>query len=250
MYVRLAFSVAAHLDTDILLVDEVLSVGDVKFQQKCMGKMQDRAFADKTILFVSHNLAAIGNFCTRAILLEGGQLAAEGDTRDVLRRYLSDGDTTASRDLHDAKRRSSRGEVWQCMRHAALLDECCVTSTFFSGGGWRLRVECVFPPEMEGRSLNLGFVIQDMTDRVLIGSNVQQYGKLYEVRCQECTFEAEIPQLPLVPGRYRVSLYLGDGQTDHEIVEGALQFEVAWQGGRGTARPPHVGVIQTEVLWK
>jgi len=250
MYVRLAFSVAAHLDTDILLVDEVLSVGDVKFQQKCIGKMQDRAFADKTILFVSHNLAAVGSFCARTILLEGGRLVKDGKTAEVLPVYLSEGEATASRDLSEAPRRGWRGEIWQWIRRATLLQSEEPTCTFQTGGIWRLRVECEFPQEMAGRRVNLGFVIQDGIERVVLGSNVQQYGKFYEARQGKRVFEASIGELPLVPGRYWVSLYLGDGHSDYEIIERALQFDVVWHANGDAVRPPHVGVIHRHVEWR
>src|SRR3990167_8845525 len=90
MYVRLAFSVAAHMEPDILIIDEVLAVGDVEFQKKCLGKMEEVTKKDgRTIFFVSHNMGAIQSLCTRAILLEKGRLAAEGAPADVIRRYLS-----------------------------------------------------------------------------------------------------------------------------------------------------------------
>lgn len=250
MYVRLAFSVAAYLDTDILLVDEVLSVGDVKFQQKCMGRMQDRTFSEKTILFVSHNLAAIGNFCPRALLLEHGMLRNDGATKDVVAQYLSDDEPAAIRDLREAPRRAGRGEGWKCVRWVSMLDGVGPTTTFATGGRWMLRVECEFPAEMEGRRINLGFVIQDGMDRVLIGSNMQQYGRLREVHEGTAVLEAGIDALPLVPGRYRVSLFLGDGQVDHEIIENALQFDVVWLRNEAAERPPHVGVVHQAVEWR
>lgn len=90
MYVKLAFSIAAHLEPEILLVDEVLAVGDVRFQKKCLGKMQDiTKDAGRTILFVSHSIATIQNLCNRCILLEHGKLVAEGDTKFVIDKYLS-----------------------------------------------------------------------------------------------------------------------------------------------------------------
>lgn len=91
MYVRLAFAVAAHLDVEILLVDEVLAVGDFEFQKKCLSKMESVAKEGKTILFVSHNMSAIKKFCRRTLLLEGGCIVADGLTNDVLNRYLSSG---------------------------------------------------------------------------------------------------------------------------------------------------------------
>ncbi len=89
MYLRLAFAVAAHLRSEILVVDEVLAVGDAEFQAKCLGKMQEVANEGRTILFVSHNLNAIQRMCPRSILLEGGRLAADGATAEVLRQYLA-----------------------------------------------------------------------------------------------------------------------------------------------------------------
>src|SRR5207253_2871580 len=87
MYVRLAFSVAAHLEPQILLVDEVLAVGDAEFQKKCLGKMGDVAREGRTVLFVSHNLQLISAIAPRAVLLHGGQIVSDGDTQSVLNRY-------------------------------------------------------------------------------------------------------------------------------------------------------------------
>jgi ABC-type polysaccharide/polyol phosphate transport system ATPase subunit len=89
MYLRLAFAVAAHLRSEILVVDEVLAVGDAEFQAKCLAKMQEVASEGRTILFVTHNLNAIQRMCPRSILLEGGRLAGDGATADVLRQYLA-----------------------------------------------------------------------------------------------------------------------------------------------------------------
>jgi len=88
MYVRLAFAVAAHLNPEILIVDEVLAVGDLAFQNKCLGKMQDVSLAGRTVLFVSHNLPAVSRLCSRAVLLDAGELIREGLTREVVTTYL------------------------------------------------------------------------------------------------------------------------------------------------------------------
>jgi lipopolysaccharide transport system ATP-binding protein len=87
MYVRLAFAVAAHLEPEILLVDEVLAVGDLQFQKKCMGKMDEVGRQGRTVLFVSHNMTAVKALCTRAVLLRDGKVAAQGDTIDVVKEY-------------------------------------------------------------------------------------------------------------------------------------------------------------------
>jgi lipopolysaccharide transport system ATP-binding protein len=99
MYVRLAFAVAAHLDPEILLVDEVLAVGDAQFQKKCLGKIGEVAKEGRTVLFVSHNMAAVRGLCDKGFLLSGGDLAIEGETDFVVRSYLRNGNrdkTTAS----------------------------------------------------------------------------------------------------------------------------------------------------------
>jgi lipopolysaccharide transport system ATP-binding protein len=91
MYVRLAFAVAAHLDPEILVIDEVLAVGDAAFQKKCLGKMHHVASHGRTVLFVSHNMGAVQTLCMKAVMLEDGRVAAVGDTRNVLARYLQRG---------------------------------------------------------------------------------------------------------------------------------------------------------------
>jgi lipopolysaccharide transport system ATP-binding protein len=90
MYVRLAFAVAAHLEPEILIVDEVLAVGDAEFQTKCLGRMREVSQAGRTVLFVSHNLPAVRLLCSRALLLQGGELVAEGTAPAMVDRYLSD----------------------------------------------------------------------------------------------------------------------------------------------------------------
>lgn len=89
MYVRLAFAVAAHLESEILLVDEVLAVGDTEFQRKCLGKMNSLAKSGRTVLFVSHNANAISQLCSSAIYLQQGSIVAQGKTQKILNRYLS-----------------------------------------------------------------------------------------------------------------------------------------------------------------
>ncbi|HEX8687022.1 MAG TPA: ABC transporter ATP-binding protein, partial [Pyrinomonadaceae bacterium] len=125
MYVRLAFSVAAHLEPEILIMDEVLAVGDRAFQQKCLDKMGEVRQQGRTIFFVSHNLPAITRLCKRAVLLDGGRLVADGPPQEVVNRYLSgswkagaarvweDGDAPANLDLALARTRDAREDFEQ-----------------------------------------------------------------------------------------------------------------------------------------
>ena len=99
MYVRLAFAVAAHLEPEILVVDEVLAVGDVSFQRKCLQRMENAGREGRTILFVSHNLAALGALCSRGIVLERGQLVQDAGVADALAHYLRKIEAIASTDL-------------------------------------------------------------------------------------------------------------------------------------------------------
>lgn len=96
MYVRLAFSVAAHLEPEILIIDEVLAVGDAEFQKKCLGKMKDVAVQGRTVLFVSHNMAAVKSLCTRSLVIESGQLVYEGSSEEAVDYYLKKSEDGAS----------------------------------------------------------------------------------------------------------------------------------------------------------
>lgn len=100
MYVRLAFAVAAFLEPDIMIVDEVLAVGDVEFQKKCLGKMNEAADSGRTVIFVSHSISAINALCTRGIYMEHGKLLYSGSVQECVKRYLNIGDKTDSRDVN------------------------------------------------------------------------------------------------------------------------------------------------------
>jgi lipopolysaccharide transport system ATP-binding protein len=112
MYVRLAFSVAAHLEAEILIVDEVLAVGDIQFQRKCIGRMGEIAGSGRTVLFVSHNMATITSLCNRCVLLESGKLMADGDPSDVILKYYSGGSSSpAALDLSTSERKVGDSHV-------------------------------------------------------------------------------------------------------------------------------------------
>ncbi|HZQ46802.1 MAG TPA: ABC transporter ATP-binding protein [Verrucomicrobiae bacterium] len=111
MYVRLAFAVAAHLEPEILVVDEVLAVGDAAFQTKCLGKMGEVAKGGRTVLFVSHNMAAIENLCHRAILLKNGRITENGPAPEIIRRYVAGISNRVNVSLADRTDRKGAGEV-------------------------------------------------------------------------------------------------------------------------------------------
>lgn len=129
MYVRLAFSVAAHMEPDILLVDEVLAVGDAEFQKKCLGKMEEVTKKQgRTILFVSHNMAAIQNLCKKCILLEKGRIKAVGDTEDIVNLYLHNSESEATEKHWEGDKRPGNDVVR--LNHVRLIDEKKETASF------------------------------------------------------------------------------------------------------------------------
>jgi lipopolysaccharide transport system ATP-binding protein len=97
MYMRLAFSVAAHLEPEILLVDEVLAVGDAEFQRKCLGRMEELSGAGRTVLFVSHSMPSVLRLCPRVVLLGGGQVTADGPAEQVVPAYIGSGGSSRTR---------------------------------------------------------------------------------------------------------------------------------------------------------
>lgn len=112
MYVRLAFAVAAHLEPEILVVDEVLAVGDAEFQKKCLGKMQDVASSGRTVLFVSHNMAAVSALCQRALLLAQGKVVTHGPTSEVMQRYMDQ--AAAGQSLWQGDSGTEDARVYRC----------------------------------------------------------------------------------------------------------------------------------------
>jgi len=128
MYVRLAFAVAAHLDPEILIVDEVLAVGDGEFQKKCLGKMGDFARGGRTVVFVSHNMGAVNRLCTTALLLESGTVRARGDVHDITTLYLHGGGLSPSeREWPDLD--SAPGDAVARLKSVRVLQDGCPAGT-------------------------------------------------------------------------------------------------------------------------
>jgi lipopolysaccharide transport system ATP-binding protein len=123
MYVRLAFSVAAHLEPEILLVDEVLAVGDAEFQQRCLGRMEDFSGTGRTVLFVSHNMQTINQLCERTIWLDGGTIVADGDPSDVVTQYLMHSSYTSGSEISWPDDESAPGDDLARLLAARIVDE-------------------------------------------------------------------------------------------------------------------------------
>ena len=122
MYVRLAFSIAAHLEPDILLIDEVLAVGDIEFQRKCLGKMDEVSKGGRTVLFVSHNMGSIGRLCKTAMLLEGGRVVQQGDVDKVITQYVKSSANNTSNNIGSANF-SNDLDKKACIKSIRILDD-------------------------------------------------------------------------------------------------------------------------------
>ena len=249
MYLRLAFAVAAHLEPDILLVDEVLAVGDVAFQKKCLGKMSEVAREGRTILFVSHNMTAVSNLCRTAFLLERGKIVDRGDATAVVRRYLSKEGSQPLQDLtaHPRRARDSR----HMLQEVRLASQGVATATFGARDPLELEVTCAVAG-VPTDSLSLGMLIKDASGAHVLGSNMNQYDVVHRVRTGRVRIRGVIDRLELAPGAYTISLFAGNGSYDLDIVEDAISFDVVWERQGDIPNPPRPewGPLLSPVRWE
>lgn len=235
MQVRLAFAVAAHLEPDILLVDEVLAVGDVAFQRKSIGKMGSVAQAGRTVLFVSHNMVAIQNLCSRAIVLQQGGIGFDGSTDEAVREYLAHLDSTAAQAFDDNPERKGNGLIR--FTGAMVLDETGRGSESLVAGK---AATFVFPyenPQRIRRALwsmeihNQNGVVVANFDNRFTGFGVEELSTKGVLRCH-------VSNLPLPIGNYRISLWMWAlGQTT-DLIPNACVFDVRSSVFYDSARPP------------
>jgi lipopolysaccharide transport system ATP-binding protein len=243
MYVRLGFAVAAHLEPDILIVDEVLAVGDLAFQQKCLGRMGEVTEGGRTVLFVSHNLAAVSALCPQAMYLRDGQVSARGPTRTVIDQYLHDVKATARVDVRDRIDRDGDGrirftEVSVAGGKVKTGGECEI-SLFYEGtaGAGRVRVACaVYGAFVEP-------LFQCLND---------DSGDLIGELGAEGSFTCTIPRLPLAPGHYTLSVICEIDGKVADWVSHAAVLEVVEGDFFGTGRLPSLahGAFVVDHAWR
>lgn len=216
MTVRLAFAVAAFLEPEILVVDEVLAVGDAEFQKKAIGKMQDISKGEgRTVLFVSHNMDAVRQLCTKGILLEHGKVKHKGNIDTVLNLYNLKNDTY-SKTLFVSK----NIEVIKPQLKSVYLDENEISLN-------NLVLEADFISSNEINNPALGIVIYNYLNNPVFGTNSRIHNNGYiEKKCKEGKIKLTIKDLPLLPGHYFVSLFFGDSIVDFEKYEEILKFEI------------------------
>jgi lipopolysaccharide transport system ATP-binding protein len=205
MYVRLAFAVAAHLNPEILIVDEVLAVGDAEFQKKCMGKMGEVAKGGRTVLFVSHNMAAIENLCSRAIYLRRGQFVADGETRDIIHTYLAStrAASQGKHELADREDRTGNGSLKLTRFH---VESASGTELAAVASGmdvdFVLGYEC--PKGRLSGSVDVGISLQTEHEQLLFVLYSSYVGKLFSDLPLTGEFRCRIPRFPVSAGSYIV----------------------------------------------
>jgi len=251
MYLRLAFAVAAHLEPEILLVDEVLAVGDAAFQKKCLGKMGDVAKEGRTVLFVSHNMAAIESFCDRCLLFVLGRLESAGNPSNIVAQYLTlDLDPNSGRrDLSFHPGRTSRS--LPIMTEVAVFSELDVPISSFRMGN-PLSVQVKFFKGPMPMQPVLGIVFKSAQGMPLFGVNNRFVGGYhFSEAVSKGTMTCDFEKIPLMPGMYFLDLYFGDQQQDYDIIHEAISIEVlpADIFGTGQLPPPAAGPIFWPAKW-
>jgi lipopolysaccharide transport system ATP-binding protein len=216
MFVRLAFSVAAHLDPEILLVDEVLAVGDLEFQRKCLGKIRDVVKSGRTVLFVSHNMVAVRNLCTRAILIRHGRVICHGDVDACVRAYTSAG----LAELGSSWQRPSLApEVPLAIEHVAV--ELTGEQPYH-----QLHAQVQLTTRSPHRPAFIALDILDATGTVVMQALPTLEGCIKDtVPHHRLHIAIDLP--PLIPGKYGITVWVGSHNTHtYDEVHECTSFEI------------------------
>lgn len=224
MYVRLAFAVAAHLESEILIVDEVLAVGDADFQKKCLGKMKDVTSGEgRTILFVSHNMAAVENLCNTGILLENGSLKYSGNMNDVMSKYLINRDTSLS--LMDRKDRSGDGEIIVTKIEILNQNEEVATE-FFTGSDLTilLHYKCENPRSINNVIPSIQ-IVNNVGDSLLLFHS-RLNGSTFNDISEKGIFALKVHDLPLLPSEYSINYSIQSDNKFNDALDAASSFSI------------------------
>lgn len=241
MYVRLAFAVAAHLQPEILIVDEVLAVGDAEFQSKCLGKMHDVAQQGRTVLFVSHNLAAIQALCSRAILLENGKLAQQGSPADVVGGYLKKNWQLAEQELAGRTDRTGNGKIrFSSVEYLSESGDRLEGLQTGRTGAINLTLDNTTGEDQSGISVNVG-ISDEQGTRVCLLSTTMSDSTTGTIPVTGGVVRFELPRVPLVTGRYSLTLYATAQNEVADWVIDAAVMDVAEGDYFGTGRTPPAG---------
>ena len=222
MSVRLAFAVAAHLEPEILVVDEVLAVGDAEFQRKCLGKIGEVASAGRTVIFVSHQMSMIQALCRRCIALNLGRIVDDDQTEDVIMRYLSAFSRPDAGDIPDDADRSGDGSLR--LTAVRMRNEHGQAAVSFTAG-----LPLIFEFEYENRarvrSAAIAFTIYDQFGAALTTVNLDLTGFTFRPK-ERGAIACRVGRLPLLPGSYRINVRVHVGGTLADRVRDAAAFSV------------------------
>lgn len=228
MYVRLAFAVAAHLEPEILIVDEVLAVGDAQFQKKCLGKMEDVGKEGRTVLFVSHNMAAITALCRRSLLLDSGGLLMDDTVTEVAACYQAKSLATASNEaeLHTADRKGTGKAKFSSIIVRSFDHSGFPLSVPYSG--CNLVIETTIKCINDINNSNVAVIIYESNGYRLIDTNTAQKGIFLSLKStQTAKVKFKIKEILLKPGTYLVGLWLGRGGIEEiDSIEYAAKFNI------------------------
>lgn len=243
MTVRLAFAVAAHLEPDILVVDEVLAVGDSEFQKKAIGKMQDISKGEgRTVLFVSHNMAAVKSLCTRAIVLENGKITFNGETNQSIDFYMSKKIDNSKIKFKDRKDRVGLGKVK--ILNIQMLDSYICTGKDFE-------VEIEYQTINKSNKINeFGLSIWDLRENKIISLSSTFKNQL-DVIPDDGKIICKIPKLPLVKGNYSLNCFVSSIFGLEDYIENVFEFSVEESDfyGNGKTVNPQWGMIAIDHDW-
>jgi len=239
MYVRLAFAVAAHLEPDVLIVDEVLSVGDARFQKKSLGKMGDAATSGATVLLVSHNMASIESLCTRAMLLERGRLVKIGETTEVIKEYLSIASTIASQNLADRTDRQGSGRLR--FTGVSLRSGESGQRSDTAQCGQDLEFVASFTSTGNLKQVNPSMAVYAPSGQCLVVLDSEMAGVSLDSVPRSGHFSCRIERLPLAPGQYYLNLFCMERGEIVDWVQNAATFTVEAGDFFGTGKLPSSG---------
>ena len=227
MYVRLAFAVGAHLNSDILIVDEVLAVGDIEFQKKCIGKMDNIAFQHgKTVLFVSHNMSTIQSLCSRACLIDQGQMLKVGSVKEIISTYYENTFHNEYNSKLKTKNRSGNSTL-QFLEYI-LLDNNS-KSIYEVNCGAYIQIELLFEVFIDViKDLRIGIAIKDQMHGNYVTELNSYYvsNDSYKVVNGKHKFTFDINKMPLSPGKYVIDLIATSGLEVLDYLKDAGQMIV------------------------
>jgi lipopolysaccharide transport system ATP-binding protein len=252
MYVRLAFAVAAHLEPEVLIVDEVLAVGDAAFQRKCLGKMDTVAKQGRTVLFVSHNMAAVGGLCSRAILLDGGQIKIDGPVSEVIEKYISGiAHGAATVPIEYRLDRTGDGRIRFVGLHWETSEGETV-SMLRSGGDYKLVLTYECSDGLSQKNIFASFGIKDHLGMFLLLHQTNFNNHDFRVVPGRGRFVCRILKLPLAAGEYSMNVFVGTNEEVCDGIEDAAMVSVEYGDFFGTGHPgaPTLCKVLTECHWE